>query len=733
LLEAETESIVGGSAEPPGSLFLTPLSPTSMRVITATVFAAAASSGATNLSRNPIRRVVSMLQDMQKKIEAEGKAQEKAFHKFQCYCETNTKELTSAMVEGQAKLDQLGSDIEGAEAARKQTLSDLAGAKEDREEANKAIEDSEEMREKENKDFTSESGELKANIEAMGNAITAISKGMTGSFLQTPTASVVNRLVANSPDLTFAERDQVQSYLQAQSTGGYAPASGQIVGILKQMKETMEKNLAELTAQESDAVASFSAMKSAKQKEIAAATASIEEKTQQAGDLAVRIVQLKDDKKDTADSLAADTGYHAELEKSCKEQVVEYDEIVKSRSEELVAISDTIKVLNDDDALELFKKAMPALVQVEVSQRELQRKALDVLRKYSHGKATPVLDLVAVALHGKKANFDKVLKMVDDMMSALKKEQSDDDAKNDYCKAELDRAEDTTKELKHGLSNLATRMQTQKDETEKIKTEIKELSAGIKQLDKAVDDATETRKEEHEAYVQAVAEDRGAVQILDFARNRLNKFYNKAEYKAPPKRELTEEERIYSAYGGDIGTTPAPGGIANTGAMAFVQFSARGADAPPPAPEVGGYKKSSGQSSGVLALMDMMIHDLKKEMQEQEHEEKNAQEDYEKLMKDSAAKRAADSASISEKEGALAELEDDMNDARQSQRSKMGQLEDSQKYTVDLHKTCDFLLENYGARKEARENEMEGLKKAKEVLSGADFGLVQTKSFLKRQ
>jgi len=700
-----------------------------MKVIASLVSVAAASEA----QANPIRRVVSMLQDMQAKIEEEGKRQAKAMDKYRCYCKTNDEELAKSIADGKAYVELLESKIQAATNGKAQAEADLKQAKEDRAEANKAIEDAEANREKEAKEFAEESGEMKSNIEAMGKAIPAIENGMSGSFLQT-----VGRLVANSPNLAAEEREQVQEFIQSKTSAetGYAPASGQIVGILKQMKETMEADLAELTKQENEAIASFNGLQAAKNKEIQASTESIEENSAKIGELGVSIVTMQGNKKDTADTIGADEGFLEELGKNCKDMEKDFEQIVATRSEELAAIADTIKVLNDDDALELFKKTVPSpsLLQVQETNKALKSKALSMIASARGSVASPQLDLISLALRSKKVSFDKVIKMVDNMVEALKKEQSDDDTKNDYCKEELHKADQAKKELQHKLMTLSNEMQDHNDNLDRLRNQVAELEQGIKDLDKAVADATEQRKEEHDEYVQEAAENRGALQILEFARNRLNKFYNPKEYKEPPKRELTEEERMYSAYGGDIGTTPAPGGIANTGAMAFVEVSAHASDEdkPAPPPKVGGFKKNEA-SKGVLGMIDMIVQDLKTEVQEAEFEEKNAQEDYEKLMADSAAKRAADSKSISAREGAIAEREQDLQEAKDTSSAKMKELQENQEYTAEVHQTCDFLLENYSKRKEARAQEMDGLKKAKEILSGADFSLVQTANFLRRR
>merc|ERR1719450_1832488 len=133
---------------------------------------------------------------------------------------------------------------------------------------------------------------------------------------------------------------------------------------------------------------------------------------------------------------------------------------MKMRSLELVALADTIKVLNDDDALELFKKTLPSasasFVQVAVSKSALQAKALAKIReaKRRAGKFNPGLDFLALAVRGKKVNFGKVIKMIDEMVAVLKKEQQDDNDKKEYCAAQFDFSDDKKKSLERSVSDL---------------------------------------------------------------------------------------------------------------------------------------------------------------------------------------------------------------------------------------------------------------------------------------
>merc|ERR1740133_858984 len=240
-------------------------------------------------------------------------------------------------------------------------------------------------------------------------------------------------------------------------------------------------------------------------------------------------------------------------------------------------------------------------------------------------------------------------------------------------------------------------------------------------MDKQVADATKQRQEQNAEYKETMASNGAAKELLGMAKNRLQKFYNPKMYKEAPKRELTEEERVTLNMGGTLAPTAAPGGIAGTGVTALVQ------GAPPPPPETfGAYSKKSEESGGVIAMIDALIGDLEKEIQEMEFEEKDAQSEYEEFIEDSANKRATDSKSITDKEAAKADAEANLIKLTDETKSKMTENMNVMESLKDFHLDCDWLLQNFDTRKEARNGEIDALKKAKAVLSGADFSLLQT-------
>merc|ERR1740121_524549 len=329
------------------------------------------------------------------------------------------------------------------------------------------------------------------------------------------------------------------------------------------------------------------------------------------------------------------------------------------------------------------------------------------------------------------AGFEKVIKMIDYMVKLLKEEQVADDDKKEYCGVQFDNTDDKQKALERKLGQVKTAISTAEDGIATLKDEIAALTADIKALDKEVAEATAQRQAENKAFQEMIASDSAAKELLGIAKNRLNQFYNPKLFKPAPKVELSAEERILVSQGGTASPTPAPGGIAGTNVVAMAQVSVhtQGEAAPPPPPETwDAYAKKSGESTGVISMIDLLTKDLEKEMTEAKTDEAEGQKDYETMMKESAEKRTADTTSLTEKSSTKAEIEGELEEHKEHLGSAEKELAATMKYVSSLHAECDWLLQYFDVRKEARTGEIDSLVKAKAVLSGSDYSLVQTKA-----
>merc|ERR1719263_1964169 len=336
-------------------------------------------------------------------------------------------------------------------------------------------------------------------------------------------------------------------------------------------------------------------------------------------------------------------------------------------------------------------------MELKVSSKSMKAEALEIIQECQRNNdRRPALDFIALALHGKKIGFGQVIKMIDDLVAELKKEQQDDDNKKEYCDVQFDLSDDKKKSLEKTVADLETSIAEAKENIGTTKEEINALEDAVRALDKSVAEATEQRKDENEDYKALMAGNAAAKELIGFAKNRLNKFYNPKLYKPP---------------------------------AAMAQIRAHSGDAPPPPPEaVEAYSKKGEESNGIIAMMDSLTKDLDKEMTEAEVTEKDAQGDYETFMQDSATKRSEDSKTLTDKQGALANLETSLGEQKAEKVSTEKTLAATNEYIASLHAECDWLIKYFDMRKEARSTEIDALGNAKAVLSGADYSLVQTQA-----
>merc|ERR1719388_395194 len=483
----------------------------------------------------------------------------------------------------------------------------------------------------------------------------------------------------------------VSSFLQ-----GEAPGSGEILGMLKAMKDELSRDVAELEKSEAASVAGFTDMKASKEKEIEFADESIESKKERVGTLAVDIVKGKDVVEDSAAEAAAAKKFAATLEEQCSAKKKEWAETCKMRAEELAGIGEAISILTDDDALDVFKKTLPAaaLVQgpasvptgytghrnmftgemtfLQARQKPAQRlqKAQALISQASASNTVSGLGLMFFTLRSKMrlvegsqgaVDFSEIFKMIDEMIAILTKDNADDAAQKDFCIAELTKTESEKTATDDKLDSLAAEISEVTDGIAATEEKITSLKEGMASLNKDVAEATEERKKEHELFGSDLSANELALALIAKAKNRLQKFYNPTLYKAPPKKEMTMEEKIIAS-----GSSVLVQQEADFDAS-FVQIRRVSKVAPPEAPEGPAAFKKSGKSAGVLGLMDMVMSEVKTGITEMKMNEKYAQKDYVELMEDSKESLATDTKSLTEASASKADLEGALTEAKENQ------------------------------------------------------------------
>jgi len=661
-----------------------------------------ASATSTEMKMNPIRKVVNLLQGLQEKVTKEAKMADDLYDKFMCYCKNSGGDLAKSIEADEGKVDELGPDIKAAESKKDQTEEDLGNSKHDRTNAEKTMSEDTTIRGKDHNNFEKELAEGTVGIRAVDDTIKQVGKGSGSSLLQSKSAGALRSYLSKRQSELSADKQELLAFLSNEQGSEYEPQSGEIMGTLSEIKANMEDDKKDMIKDEDEAEHKFEDRMSSKKKEVGVLGKSIENKLNRVGELGVKIAAMKSDLEDSSGSLAEDKAFLKDMAKNCKEKAAIHEQEKKMRAQEIVALADTIKILNDDDALEIFKKSLPSasesFMQLQTTASSMRAQAREMLAQARSrlGQNAVHLDFIGLALRGDRVSMDQVVKLIDSLIETLKKEQRSDNNKKDYCSEQFDQSESKQENLKQTKKDLAVSIEECKEGLATVDDEVAALKASIAELDKSVAEATEQRKEENKEYKELMANSAAAKELIVMAKKRLGKFYNPKDGAA---------------------------------AASFLQV---GESNPPPPETMAAYTKKSGESGGVLQMMDILVNDLEREMTEAKTEEKLSQKEYEETMADSSSKRAADSKSLSDKEGSEAEMRDELETSTAEKKSAEKEPISLAAFIQSLHGECDWLTKYYDVRKQARADELDSLEKAKSVLSGSDYALLQTGNHVAR-
>lgn len=684
--------------------------------------------------KNPMRRIITMLQDMQKELEREGEAEKEIFEKAMCVCETGEGELQTAIEEATAAIQETSSKIEADTAEKTQLTQEIADHKTAKEQATKDLAEATALRKKDAKAFAHREKDFKVNIQGLSQAIPAIEKGMGGAALmQMPHINHLRRMFGVTPYLSSEERSQILAFLDqgsddADGESAQASGSGEILGMMKQMKEEMEKDLAQLQADEKSAAESFGEMKASKEQEIDVNEKAVISKDKRIGALALSLSEGKHALEDAQEELANAQKFKANMKEDCANKAKERDMRAKMRTEEIAAIGDAIKILNDDDALETFSKAKGSFVQEPTRTYDaFMQLAAKVHVKKGAGK----MFLHAAngeTQRGPSDSKDEAVKlvsgMINGMVSVLHDQDVGDEHKKEWCVNETAVVGKLEAEKKDTVTKTGTAIEEQTDQIATLAEEIKGLTAKINELDKLVHETTEQRKKEHQAFVDEFATSATAIRLVTKAIKRLEKFYSPEKYAKEKKaaeeaalkkaglafmqKKHNEAQSIRHAESSLL-----PGGFDDS----FIQVRSRMRVAPVEMAETPGgtYKKS--ESGGVIGLMNEFVTELKVEMTEGETEEKFNSKEYTRFMGDAQETRATDTKSLNEKKATKATLDAKLVENKELLEATEEEVHNLELYSVELHTECDFLVRNFEVRHEGRVDEEVGLKSAETIVT----------------
>jgi len=479
------------------------------------------------------------------------------------------------------------------------------------------------------------------------------------------------------------------SFLAIPGMQSYAPQSGQIFGILEQMKEDFEANLSEAQKSEAKAKAEFDSLKAAKDDEIATGRKLIVSTDASIAEIQEKFAQEAKQLEDTQAQLALDTEFLRNLTEKCATMDADYDKRVKDRLTEIDAVGDTIKILNSDESFEAFdKQVAPVLLQTDAvaTQKQQRKQAVSALMRAARLSGSPQLAMLAAS--AQLDAFTKVKALISKMVTELAKQQKDEVEHRDWCISELNTNKQDTTAAYDKKDSLTAQIADLTKTIEKLSKDIDASKAAVAEMMKQMKRASETREAENADFQTTVSDHRVMSIILTKALDRMKQVYALLQQQGmKPGAPHIQTSGTHT----DPGNGPA-------------KFSKSGKNA-------GGGR--------VVAMLEEVLADTRKTEDQAMASEGDSQSAYENFMKDSNKSILKTTQSISDMTGARATAKEELSMAKTDFSQTMTELEGLNDTNGDLHKSCDYILKNFDARQAARTAEMDALNEAKNILSGA--------------
>lgn len=649
----------------------------------------------------PVAKVVRMLEDMKVELQAAKDTDDKVYQELTCWCNGGTDEKKNAIELGEAKMSDLQSAMGEYGAKIEELREGLATTKTKLREDKAALDTAVAIRMKENKAFHEEEVDMLDAIQGCDNALKVLSKHHSlaqikevGKSLQALTAMQLakdnlgrDKMAVLKAFLQEAEDSSI-SRLRIPGMQSYAPQSGQIVGILSQMKEDFEGDLKNAQAEEATAVSEFTQLKKAKEEELAAGKAQQDQLEQDDAEFREKNAQAYEEYLDTEEQVNTDKEFLRNLKERCAKADEEYAARTKGRLAELEAVADTIAFLNSDEAVGSFDKTVnTAFLQTSSltvsAKKDARQHAAQVLRR--SGNAQLALLASAVQLDA----FEKVKVAIDDMVKELGKQQKEEVEHRDFCIAETNKNTRETAAMYDKKALLETTIADTTKTVEELTKDIEERTKAIAQMQKDMKRASEVREAENAEFQEEVMNQRITQGILQKACDRMNQVYS--DMKVSLEQDGAAPHTQTSATATDPGNGPAR----------FDKY------------------EQSGSGDKIVKMIEDIIADSKESENEALRSEQDAQAAYENNMKDLNKSISEHNRAITNNTENKAKAEQTLTAAKADFKSTMRELEGLNDVLKSLHNQCDFVVRNFEARQAARSQEMDALNEAKAILSGA--------------
>jgi hypothetical protein len=691
---------------------------------------------------SPVAKVTAVLAELKSKTEADGRGEQKLYDQFACWCEETTKNTKADIVAAEKRESDLTDSIKELNGKLGSGKVELARVDEAVKDGKADITKATTVRGKEASAYSQRKTDLETAIENLDRAIGVLGslesdnlkdRAATASeeaMLLTVAAGVrhalgvYSKMTAAKPDVSDAVKSffgnpsalmSTHSKVDSPHKGTYKTQSDAVLGMIKDMHDSFQRDLEDLNKAEKKAIAQFKDLMITKAKDQKMLEAHLSKLTSQVASDDAELAADTKERKDTQAQLIEDRAFLDSTQTTCKTRAAEWSERSRLRTEEITGMQEALTILSEGESqFEAASSAPPefevengtvinetSFIQVaqvyDPKHAEHADRAYQELERLQKQGSPPLSALASAALVKQKhrasasGHFDNIIATIDRMIANLKREEADDEAHKDWCVAEKTNAESKESALEYDSNDLGAKLGRLLNKKAEINAYITSTTEDKNDLKQALAEALDNRVAEEASAKAGEADDTAAIELL-------------------------------------TGAIAALGSFSSNHNLALLAVHHSRAD-PEPGTWSGSYGGASSATSGVISLLEKLKDEYKKELKTAKEDEKFALDAY-------WAMRKGTEEQIETLDQELATLEDQLAGTLQVikrttrvQGDTNTTWEATSDYLVELKPNCDWVDQTYASRKEARDTEVSELKNSILVLSGAELpGLIATRS-----
>jgi len=655
-----------------------------------------ASATETSSTVTPVQKVIQLMEGMVAKGKEEKQAEQVQFAAYKQFCDDTTDDKSRAIKLASEKIEVLKADIQKGETTAKKLTKEVAGLEDDVATWDKEMKKATKLRKKEKADYDKLHADYSESKDALNRAIAVLKKQPKNR----PQAALAQ--LAKVRDMSFmpeSAREQFDAFLQDKDLPAGEPDAygyeSQSSGIVDMLSKLLDKFTAELTDVEQEEMRAKNAYELSMQDlkaQTDQAKGDITEKTEYKAKTLQKKADDEGEMDDTEDNRKADVAYLKDLKTTCRAKAKAFEARQGLRTEELEAINKAIEIVSGSSVKGNAETYLPKFVQTRtralVSLRMQSRNddAQGRVAEYLAQRSKMLESRVLAALATRASNdpFDKVKKMISDLILKLMEEANSEAEHKGWCDTELGTNEKTRTEKTEAVETLHAEIDQLEASIAKHTREVSELSKEVSDLDKAVAEATKLRESEATKNKQTIQDAQEAGAAVETATGVLKEFYDKASK-----------------------------------ATALVQQSDE-----PVAPEIFGdepYTGMGAESGGVVGMLEVIASDFARLESETRTEEAEAQKEYDTFVSDSKVDKAAKETDIEHKTSAIQDQTQALTESKKDLDGTQKELDAALAYFDKLKPSCVDSNVSYEDRVARRKEEIESLQEALRILSGEDL------------